>query len=188
VNQTGIVGRLGTLGLSVVRPDRFWPGADDYDIESTSLPGEIDNLFQRVRPTLGTALVRDVRYLSWRFIECPTDEYRFVLTRRGSRLTGYLAFCVSKDQLQVKDWLGEDARAVRTLFSAAIDQAFTAQAASASVTMLETHRDLGVIRSLGFARRSESSMSITYAPEGVPWRADVTSADAWYMTVGDRDV
>ena len=184
----GIVGRLGTLGLSVVRPDRLWPGMDDYDIESNSLPVEIDDLFERVRSTLGTALVRDVRYLSWRFIECPTDEYRFVLARRGPRLTGYLAFCVSKDQLQVKDWLGEDTRAVRTLFSAAIDQAFTAQVASASVTMLETHRDLGVIRSLGFARRAESSVTITYAPESLPWRADVASADAWYMTVGDRDV
>jgi hypothetical protein len=77
---------------------------------------------------------------------------------------------------------------VRTLFSAAIDQACAINAASASVTLLETHRDRSLIRSLGFATRPETSTSITYAPEYLPWRADVISADAWYMTVGDRDV
>jgi hypothetical protein len=97
-------------------------------------------------------------------------------------------FSVAKDQILVKDWLGEDARAVRSLFSAAIDHGLAARTASVSVTMLETHRDRSLIHSLGFGRRPESSMSIVYAHESLPWRVDVTSADAWYMTVGDRDV
>jgi hypothetical protein len=95
---------------------------------------------------------------------------------------------MTNGQLNIKDWLGVDRRAVRTLFSAAIDRAAGADAASASVTLLETHRDRDLIRSLGFARRPETSTSITYASEGLAWRADVTSGDAWYMTVGDRDV
>jgi hypothetical protein len=188
LGRGGLVGRIGTFGLSVARPDRLWTGRDDYEIESKSLPVELDDLFEGVQSTLGTALVRDRRYLTWRFIDCPTDKYHFVLARRRSRLTGYLVFSVAKDQILVKDWLGEDARAVRSLFSAAIDHGLAARTASVSVTMLETHRDRSLIHSLGFGRRPESSMSIVYAHESLPWRVDVTSADAWYMTVGDRDV
>ena len=77
---------------------------------------------------------------------------------------------------------------MRTLFSAAIDEAIAAGANSASVTFLETHRDQRLLRSLGFARRPETSTSVIYAAESLSWRADVISPDAWYMTVGDRDV
>ena len=188
VPRGGLLGRLGTLALRAARVDRLWLRGDDYAIESNRLPQALDDLFDRARGELGTALVRDVRYLTWRFLQCPVQQYRFVLTRRGSQLTGYLAYCMVNDQLQIKDWVGIDPRAVRSLFRAAVDEAFAAQAASASVTLLETHRDRGVIRALGFATRPETSTSITYAAERLPWRADVMSADAWYMTVGDRDV
>ena len=111
-----------------------------------------------------------------------------MLARRRSELTGYLVYCVTNGQLNIKDWLGVDRRAVRSLFTAAVDQACATDATSASVTLLETHRDRQLIRSLGFAVRPETSTSITYVAEGLPWRSDVMSPEAWYMTVGDRDV
>jgi hypothetical protein len=187
VDREGLFGRLGSLGLRTARFDRLYGVRDDYAIETHRLPDDVDELFERVRPGIGTALVRDRRYLHWRFLDCPLHEYRFVLVRRSGALTGYLAYTSNATQLSVKDWLGADARAVRSLFSAAIDQAIAADV-TASVTLLETHRDLGLIRSLGFLTRPETSTSITYASPRLPWRADVMSADAWYMTVGDRDV
>lgn len=187
VKGDSILHRMATSGLRVARPDCLLP-RDECEIESRTLPSELDELFDRVRSSLGTALVRDVKYLRWRFVDCPLSEYRFVIARRGSQLTGYLAFCITGGQLNVKDWLGADSRAVRTLFGAAIDHASASEASSASVTLLETHRDAPLIRALGFARRPETSTSITYAPESLPWRAAVTRPEAWYMTVGDRDV
>jgi hypothetical protein len=184
----GWVGSLGDMGLRAARLDRLYGARDEYEADARTLPDDLNELFERARPTLGTALVRDVRYLKWRFLECPLHEYRFVLARRGRTLTGYLVFCLSDTQLLVKDWLGIDARAVRSLFSAAIDQAFAADVTAASVTLLETHRDQRLIRRLGFVARPEVSTSIAYASDRLPWRADVLSADAWYMTVGDRDV
>lgn len=187
ISGRGPVRQIGNLGLRAARLDRL-RGRDDYEIEGRSLPAELDQLFEKALPGLGTALVRDVRYLTWRFLEYPLCDYRFVLARRGSLLVGYLVFCVTNGQLHVKDWLGIDDRAVRTLFSAAIDQALSADVASASVTMLRTHRDHSLISGLGFVTRPETSTAVTYAPGPVAWRADVLSSDAWYMTVGDRDV
>ena len=183
----GPLTRIGTAALRAARPERVLR-RDECDSEGGPLPRELDDLFERMRPSLGTALVRDVRYLTWRFVDCPMTEYRFVLARRRSELTGYLVYCVTNGQLNIKDWLGVDRRAVRSLVTAAVDQACATDATSASVTLLETHRDRQLIRSLGFAVRPETSTSITYVAEGLPWRSDVMSPEAWYMTVGDRDV
>jgi hypothetical protein len=188
VRGSGVVNRLGTLALRAARHDRLWRGGDECEVVSGSLAADVDDLFERMRRCVGTALVRDGRYLSWRFGECPVGDYRFILARRGGRVSGYLAYGLAGGQLNVKDWLGLDARAVRALFSAAVDEACRADASSASVTLLETHRDLPVIRRTGFLPRPEVSTAITYAAESLAWRADVMSADAWYMTVGDRDV
>jgi hypothetical protein len=181
------VGRLGNIGLRLARVDRLG-SVDDYEIASTSLPAEIDGLFDRTRHTLGTALVRDRQYLTWRFLEYPLCEYRFVLARRKGALSGYLVYAVTGGQLHIKDWIGTDARAVRTLFSAAVSEAIAAGAASASVTLLENHRDRELIARLGYGRRPETSTAIVYAPAAFDGRDGVTSAAAWYMTVGDRDV
>ena len=187
LSGSAVIGGIGTFALRAARPDRLLP-RDACEIRAEALPAELDELFERLRCTVGTALVRDVRYLTWRFLECPMQEYRFVISRRGELVTGYLAYSVTSEMLLIKDWLGVDRRAVRTLFGAAVDEACGRGVASASVTLLETHRDARVIRSLGFATRPETSTVITYAPERLPWRGDVMSADAWYMTVGDRDV
>jgi hypothetical protein len=183
----GALNRIGTLALRAARPERVLR-RDECEIATGPLPRELDDLFERMRPSLGTALVRDVRYLTWRFVDCPMTEYRLLLARRGSELTGYLVYCVTNGQLNIKDWLGLDRRAVRSLFTCAVDQSCAIDATSASVTLLETHRDRPLIRSLGFAIRPETSTSITYAAERLAWRSDVMSPDAWYMTVGDRDV
>ena len=188
VGSDALVGRLGDIGLRAARLDRLHGRRDEYEVEAGIVPHELDELYERVRSGLGTALVRDVRYLRWRFAECPLQEYFFLLARRRSRLTGYLVFCLTEAQLLVKDWVGIDPRAVRSLFSAAIDQAIRVDVRAAAVTLLETHRDLPLIRRLGFITRPETYSSITYASQHLPWRADVMSADAWYMTVGDRDV
>jgi hypothetical protein len=185
---TGLAPLVTSFALRVARPDRLAWHRDDYEVTTRPPSGELDGLFEQMRNEVGTALVRDSRYLTWRFSEFPLQDYRFVLTRRGSRLTGYLVFSVARDQLHVKDWLGIDARAVRTLFSVAIDETIAADAGSASVTMLETHRDLALIRRLGFLRRPETSTSVIYAPKDSAWHGAVVEPAGWYMTVGDRDV
>jgi hypothetical protein len=187
VGGPAVIGALGTAALRVARPELL-QRRDEAEVGAMPAAPELDELFESLRAGIGTALVRDARYLHWRFVECPTDTYRFIVARRRGRLTGYLVFTVAGELLLVKDWLGTDAQAVRTLFGAAVDEACATDVASASVTLLESHRDMKVIQALGFARRPEMSTSITYAPAALPWRADVMSSDAWYMTVGDRDV
>lgn len=47
---------------------------------------DIDALWQRARATISASLVRDARYLSWRYLRLKADTYRFVSVRKGRDL------------------------------------------------------------------------------------------------------
>jgi GNAT superfamily N-acetyltransferase len=49
-------------------------------------PAEVDALWQRTRATISASLVRDARYLSWRYLRLKADAYRFVTVRKGPDL------------------------------------------------------------------------------------------------------
>jgi hypothetical protein len=60
--------------------------------------------------------------------------------------------------------------------------------ASISVSALESHPDLPVLRAFGFVRRPEQTTVIAYADARAAHSAAVRSPGSWYMTVGDRDL
>lgn len=47
---------------------------------------DMDALWQRARATLAASLVRDARYLIWRYLRGQAAEYRFVCVRKGREL------------------------------------------------------------------------------------------------------
>lgn len=64
-------------------------GAWLYRVEEVFCAGdELDLLWQRCQPTLSVAIVRDARYINWRYVDCPDVSYRLLTARQ--RLTGRL--------------------------------------------------------------------------------------------------
>ena len=57
-----------------------------------------------------------------------------------------------------------------------------------SASALESHRDLGVLRSAGFRARGEGTAVTVYARATEPWAASVLSPGGWYLTGGDPDL
>lgn len=170
---------------------RELPAADAADCElvgNADLGEEFGDLYDRVSPSLGTLLVRDARYLDWRFRRTPVDGCELLVLRSSGRLRAYLALTASDDVVHVKDWLAEDASAFGSIWTAGLRLARKRGARSVSVIALETHPDLARLRLFGFRPRPDWSTAVTYAPEGWPSRDCVANAAAWYMTVGDRDV
>lgn len=49
---------------------------------------DLDALWLRTRGTLGASLVRDGRYLSWRYQRQDAHKYRFITARKGAELAG----------------------------------------------------------------------------------------------------
>lgn len=56
--------------------------------EVTRFGAETDRLWQRCRHALSVAIIRDARYMNWRYVDCADVTYRLVVVRR--RLSGSL--------------------------------------------------------------------------------------------------
>jgi GNAT superfamily N-acetyltransferase len=164
------------------RHDAEWlaPGA--------TLPPDIGEIDAAVGPRLGNALVRDARYLQWRFADFPLEPVEVLVTRRQGRPAAYVAVMVKGATAFVKDWLARDADAFDQAWATLIGTMRRRKLARVSVTALETHPDLRRLALFGFVEREETSKAVvTYAAAGGGFEA-VLDAGRWYMTVGDRDV
>jgi hypothetical protein len=156
--------------------------------DSWPTPQELDDLDERVRLKIGTALVRDAAYLSWRFRKNPFEPVELLVAHQKGRLSGYLTFVAKDGSCSVKDWLAEAHGDRDALFASLLHELRRRRVARVSVIALETHPDLPRLRQFGFARRPDTSTAVVYAAEGYPARGAVLDPAAWYMTVGDRDV
>ena len=58
---------------------------------------DVDQLWECTQDQFGFSLVRDSRYLNWRYVECPTP-YRIWRARRQEKMAGYLVAFISRLQ------------------------------------------------------------------------------------------
>ncbi len=161
------------------------------EIESTagdSLPDDIDEVYEQASGGLGTAVVRDRRYLQWRFGANPEERTEALIAREHGRPVAYAIFAEKNDGAVLKDWLGANADATSQVLAALLRELRRRGSRSASVTLLETHRDLPLLKRFGFIARPEVSTVVTYAPAAASLRPAVMDPAMWYMTFGDRDV
>ena len=188
LSNGGVVGALSGAVLRLAGLDWVTRVRDEVESVDGPLGTEFDELYDRAAPRLGTSLVRDATYLQWRFQGGPATQSEVLASRRGGRLSGYVAWSAQGNTAKIKDWVAIDPEAWNALFVTLIGRARARRLQSASVTALETNPDLTRFKRIGFKRRPETSTAVSYAPEGRSYRPDVIQADAWFMTVGDRDI
>lgn len=57
------------------------------DIEvSRELPASWQDLWEKISPSLEVSVIKDARYLTWRYQQSPTSDYRFILLGRNGVL------------------------------------------------------------------------------------------------------
>lgn len=70
--------------------DRLPWSARLYRVEEVNrFEGEVDRLWEQVRPELPIAIIRNARYLNWRYANCPDVRYQMLVAYH--RLTGIAA-------------------------------------------------------------------------------------------------
>ncbi len=193
VSSRFLAGILGAVGDRLVRL-----GARETWHRSTCEVGpragdrfdeRYDRLFEQAAGCARVVGVRDARYLNWRYAENPLYETRVLEARDGGRLRAYLLYVVNDDTASIKDVFPPgDGAAVRDLIAGVIREGRRLGLRSASVTTLEGNPLDRHFAEFGFRLRPESSQMFAYAPPERPWREVVTDRQAWFLTVGDRDV
>ncbi len=169
--------RSGPAGLRTEPVARF--GAD------------VDALWQSLRPTFGLALIRDQRYLNWRYADCPDRDYTLYECRdadgalRGVCVYTVADFLVPNTGFMI-DWLApvDDADATMSMVCA-----LEARGRADGVDVLAGLFNQVDPRFLVFQRIGFMVLGTTYFLVLASFKYDtIYYRDEWYMTMGDSDL
>jgi len=152
---------------------------------------EIDRLWEQVRSGLPVAIVRDARYLNWRYADCPDVRYRMLAAFH--RLTGVPAGVAIlrlgvRDQriAALVDWLVSSLAAASALFARCKGMAREAGMESLEAWFPPYSWPSRWFRDLGFHEHATiyEFVALPTSPEvSVEW-----AKERWYYTMGDSDI
>lgn len=175
----GFLPRPAPAELEVTPVERFGP--------------EVDALWQSLQPELKLAVVRDARYLNWRYADHPDIRYTLLECReRTSGALRGLAVYAAGDWPRpgtgcIVDWLlpAADLDATQALIAAC--EHLAVQTGVEALTTIFNHVDP---RFLHFQRAGFMVLGTSYfvVIKTVPRLDTVYYRDNWYLTPGDSDL
>jgi hypothetical protein len=158
---------------------------------------EFDRLWREASRQLRVAIIRDSRYLNWRYRSHPIYSYRALSLRRNGELSGFIVTtqrnisglnaCLIVDLL-VRDWNGSDAS---ELVNAVIDAAQVERLDAVATLCIPGGALCKVLRRSGFLPIPDRVAPRAFRTSGVvllPRAATASAAAAWHFTWGDSDV
>jgi GNAT superfamily N-acetyltransferase len=191
---------LGRVALSLLAPRAGSTLPPDCQLMTTDrFDDRFDHFWETASRTFRIAVVRDKRYLNWRYIENTTDQYTVLTVERGSEIVGYIILkCETRFGLKigyVADLLTlpDEPRVSQGLISEAA-RFFQAEHVHLVSCLVLEHRS--TIRSLkrnGFRRLpkwllpQELHLSVRSLSDHFP-TAFVTDPRNWFISWGDHDV
>ncbi len=93
----GLLGSMADTVLSAWSAMRMpsAPGGLEYEVVE-AIPEDAAALWSSSFGSSRVALLRDKRYLDWRYLHKPGFAYRFVVARAGGRAVGYGIYCIER--------------------------------------------------------------------------------------------
>jgi hypothetical protein len=168
----------------------------DPDVRTSSLASsgkELDVLWERCKRDAEFSTVRDHAWVSWRFLKCPTKDYRVMVARRGNEPCGYLAYRIvsvgTRVSAQLVDMLvaDDDPRSRDTLFDDLL-RALSEVKAESLVTLLPSQTPLQRwLRRLGFVRGPSFQVHMIPLADRLPLER-MRRAIHWRLSGADFDV
>ena len=195
-NRLAVPGAGALAAIAAVPFVRSLPRAPkqepDVSVERVdSFDAPFDDFWRRIRGREPVMLVRDVRYLDWRYRKVPLRRYDIFRAMAGERQTGYIVLRVA-DVLGLRaglivDFLAEDERSGRALVSHALARFATEDIDLVAALMLAHAPEYRLLRSAGLRalpRRLLPQPFHLVARDGDL----VRDARNWFFTMGDYDV
>jgi hypothetical protein len=197
-----IAGVFSTL-LSFTVKVVFQKFADyGYEIKLTptgTLPAGIDEPWKESESLNRIGVVRNEKYLSWRYFEKPFYDYDFYVVSHGGQLCGYFVLYLGEKfglrTIYIMECVvtKENPSAYKAILHKLENIARERQADSISVLLLPNHPQYKLFKQSGFIRvpRKLLPQKIYFAAKVLSKDIDasyVKDAKNWYISWGDLDV
>ncbi|MFH1898223.1 MAG: hypothetical protein ABH886_08320 [Candidatus Desantisbacteria bacterium] len=150
---------------------------------------EFDALFNQVSKQYAVCVVRNAKYLNWRYSASPLYKMTTMMLRKNGNLCGYLIYYHEElDVVHIKDVLYENDAVARHLMGVLISKLREQGVCTISVGLLSSNPFIEILMFFGFSQRLEVSSVIVYPNSSFEYADMVKDAQNWFMMVGDRDV
>lgn len=148
-----------------------------------------DQLFKTHAQAFPVMGIRDARYLNWRWSRRSGEKPRVLLDLEGGKLRGFVVFTCEHQEVRIRDLFpGHDNRVVNRLLSAVVREGLIHRVSGLRTYFLEGNPLVSLMRNRFFFDRMEPTTAYVYLPRQSPLYDDVTSCQAWFMSMADRDV
>jgi GNAT superfamily N-acetyltransferase len=158
----------------------------------SSFDESIDGFWQRASELKKIMIVRDMKYLNWRYVEKPGNEYKIFSAKRQNEIVGYIVLRVVKETINrgfIVDLLtipGEDV-VPELLINRAIGYLRKEGVASILCLMLQYTPYYRILRKLGFTRRKSGiQLNIRLFNQNLS-EEFVKDPGNWFYAWGDGD-
>lgn len=155
------------------------PDAQPLEISDALPPPEhCERLWKRTREAIETGVVRDHRYLEWRYLRHPAGAYRYVTIGDRDAPRALVVVRWRGEDLVVVDYVGPfEAADLETVFSRL---PATFPAARGFTARTSDRRLIRAMHAAGWATRGRPTRFFVRDEAG-------RSASSWYLTSGDSD-
>jgi hypothetical protein len=154
---------------------------------------EMDGTWRGILESYGIGMIRNAKYLNWKYAHHPVLDYRIRLAERRGKTVGYLISRLAPKQDDEKraiiaDFLVEsgDAKTLEYVASHAIVEASEAQMEVLSVLTTQSWA-AKTFRGFGFLPRGDTHTWVTGGWKGHVPASWVADHERWHLCMGDSD-
>jgi GNAT superfamily N-acetyltransferase len=167
------------------------PHADVKVEQVSSFNERIDTFWLKASVIKNIMVVKDMKYLNWRYVAKPGKEYKILIAKKQQEIVGYIVLKLEKNGLSrgyIVDLLalpGDDIIAA-LLITKGIRYFKEQGAVKVSCWMFEETPYYNTLRKLGFVRRPGPFLCARVFDQNIP-KEFVTNPANWYYVMGDDD-
>lgn len=167
------------------------PVIEDVEItEAKRFDDRINYFWERVSKCFRIIVVRDEKYLNWRYFKKPDSNFKVVLAERDGKVQGYIVFSSKGGEGFIVDLLVYPHRlnVAQKLVSTAVRHFQEEKVHRIICLMLKNNPYYRMLRTNGFIRiPSKFGFGVSiYSPSKIPAEF-LKNPDNWYLTLGDTD-
>ena len=167
---------------------------DDIEVEQISSFNEnIDAFWLKASEIKQIMLVRDMKYLNWRYVEKPGNEYVIFLAKRQKEIVGYIVVKKIETKTIIRGaiidllTLPREDIVAEALITGAIRYLHREGVAMISCLMLPETPYYRILKKMGFMRRcSRIQLNVRLYDQNLS-KEFVTDSSNWYFVWGDTD-
>jgi len=155
-------------------------------------PKEVDSLWNDIKEKYSLAVIRDSRYLNWKFVEQPYVSYQRYLAYMGTKLCGVLIFRKGRPpELPVgfisEIFTSQSSDILRQMLSFAVSTLYR-QGSLMIRSSSSTEERSRVLSSLGFNPIQRLLPAFSFNLDNAGVFADIALKGDWLMGLGDQDL